>query len=99
MNPFACTPADGQADDDVARLDRGAVDHAVAVDDPDAGGGEVELVLAVDARQLGRLAADQRDARRAADLGGALDELGDLLEVDAGSRRRSRAGSAGRRRS
>ena len=45
-------------------------------------GGEVELVLAVDARQLGRLAADQRDTRRAADLGGALDEVGDLLQVD-----------------
>ena len=88
----------GKADDVVARFDRRAVDHAVALDDPDAGRGEVELALAVDARQLGRLAADQRDAGRAADLGGALDEVGHLLEVDRGRRRRSRAGSAGRRR-
>ena len=32
--------------------------------------------------QLRRLAADERDAGRAADLGGALDELGDLVELD-----------------
>ena len=44
--------------------------------------GEVELALAVDAGQLGRLAADERAAGRAADLGRALDQLGDLLEVE-----------------
>ena len=71
-----------KADHRVAGLDAGAIDHLVAVDDPDARGGEVKLFLAVDARQLGRLAANERDARSAADLGGALDELGDLLEVD-----------------
>ena len=32
--------------------------------------------------KLGGLAADERDARLAADGGGALDELGDLVEVD-----------------
>ena len=37
----------------------------------------------------------ERDARRAADLCRALDELGDLLELDARSRRRSRAASSG----
>ena len=72
----------GQADDDVARAHGGAVDHAVAVDDPDAGRGEVELALAIDARQLGGLAADQRHPGRAAHLGRALDELRDLLEVE-----------------
>ena len=84
MNPFACTPADGKADDVVARAHRRAVDDAVALDDPDAGRREVELALAVDARQLGRLAADQRDARSPADLGGPLDQLGDLLELELG---------------
>ena len=64
-------------------LDAGAVDQVVAVDDADAGAREVELAVAVDAGQLGRLAADQRAAGRAADLGRALDELGDLLELDA----------------
>ena len=71
---------------------------AVAVDDADAGRGEVELAVAVDARELGRLAADQRHAGGAADLGGALDQLRDLLEIDARRPRRSRAGSAARRR-
>ena len=94
VNPFACTPADGEADHGVAGRDRRAVDQVGALDDADAGAGEVELALAVDAGQLGRLAADERDAGRAADLGGALDELGDLLEVGSRSRRRSRAASA-----
>src|SRR5918996_956896 len=44
--------------------------------------GEVELALAVDARQLGRLAAEERTASGAADRGHALDELGHLLEVE-----------------
>src|SRR6476620_11078423 len=37
----------GEAEDDVARLHPGTVDQRVAVDDPDAGRGEVELVLPV----------------------------------------------------
>ena len=37
----------------------------------------------VDAGQLGGLAADEHAAGLAAHLGGALDELGDLLGVDA----------------
>ena len=61
---------------------RDAVDQVVAVDEADAGAGEVELVLPVDAGQLGGLAADQHAAGGAADLGGALDELGDLVELD-----------------
>ena len=87
-----------EADDDVAGLDRRAVEQRVAIDDADARAGEVELVLAVDARQLGRLAADERAAGRAADLRRAFDELGDLLELDRGSPRRSRGASAARRR-
>ena len=82
MNPFACTPADGEADHRVAALDGRAVDQLVAVDDADARAREVELALAVDPGQLRRLAADERDARRAAHLGRALDELGHLLELD-----------------
>ena len=72
----------GEAEHDVARLAALPVDQALAVDDPDAGAREVELVLAVDARQLGRLAADQRAAGLAADVGRALDQLGDLLELE-----------------
>src|SRR5205823_10250402 len=49
--------------------------------------GEVELLVAVDPRELGRLAPDQHAARRAAYLRRALDELGDLLWVDARRRR------------
>ena len=69
-----------EADDDVARLDRRTGQRLV--DDADAGAGEVELALGVDARQLGRLAADERDAGLAADGGRAFDELRHLVEVD-----------------
>ena len=55
----------------------------LALDDADAGPSEVELVVAVDAGQLGGLAADQRAACGPAHLRRAFDELGDLLEVDA----------------
>ena len=48
--------------------------------------------------QLGGLAADERDAGLAADLGGALDELGDGLEVDAVRRDVVEEEAAGRRR-
>ena len=71
-----------EADDRVAWLAAGAVDQVVPVDDADARAGEVELRLAVDARQLGRLSADQQAARGPADVRRALDELGDLLELD-----------------
>src|SRR5205814_3581004 len=73
----------GEADHDVAGRGARAVDQAVPVDDADARGREVQLPFAVDARQLGRLAADQHAAGGAADLRRALDELCDLLEVDA----------------
>jgi hypothetical protein len=69
-----------EADHDVARGDRGAVERLG--DHADARAREVELALRVDAGQLGGLAADERDARRAADFGSALDELGDFLEPD-----------------
>src|SRR5581483_2434632 len=69
-------------DDAVAGPDARAVDELVAIDDADAGTCEVELAVAVDARELGRLAADERAARLAADLRRALDEFGHLLELD-----------------
>ena len=59
-----------------------AVDHVVAVDEADDGAAEVELLVAVDARQLGRLSAEDRAAGGTADVGSALDELRDLLRVD-----------------
>src|SRR5262249_59679310 len=67
----------GEADHGVPGRDRAAVDQLARVDDTDARPGEVELALAVDAGQLGGLAADERDAGLAADLGGTLDELCD----------------------
>jgi hypothetical protein len=69
-----------QADDGVTRLHGRAVDHPVALDDADAGRGEVELALAIDVGHL-RLAADGT-VSRAAHLGGAVDQLGDLVEVE-----------------
>ena len=59
-----------------------AVDDTVALDEPDARARDVQLVLAVDAGQLRGLAADQRDARGAADLGRTFDQRRHLLEVD-----------------
>src|SRR5581483_2913507 len=61
----------GKADHDVASLDGRAVDELPRLDDADARPGEVELTVAVDPRQLRRLAADERDARLPADGGGA----------------------------
>jgi hypothetical protein len=73
----------GEPHDEVALDDRRGVDQAVTLDDPDTGRSEVELVGPVHVRQLGRLAADERDARHTADFRSALDELGDLVEIDA----------------
>ena len=82
MKPLAWTPADAEPDDGVACLDPGAVDQPLPLDDADAGAREVELAFPVDAGKLRRLAADERDPGLAADLGRALDELRDLLELD-----------------
>ena len=92
MNPFACTPAEAKpitASPAATVLPSTSSSRSTM---PTQVAGEVELALAVDAGQLGGLAADERDAGLAADLGGALDELGDLLEVDRRPPRRSRAG-------
>jgi hypothetical protein len=72
-----------------------AVDQVVAVDDADDRAAEVELLLAVDAGQLGRLAAEDRAAGGPADLRRALDELRDPLRVD---RARSDVGEEEERR-
>ena len=63
---------------------RGArpVDQLVAPDEADDRPAEVELVVPVDPRQLGGLAAEDRAPGGAADVRGALDELHDLLRVD-----------------
>ena len=45
-------PVGWEADDDVALRNLGAVDEAVAVDEADAGAGEVELAVSVDPGQL-----------------------------------------------
>ena len=66
-------PGRGEADDCVTVLDPRPVDDAFAFDDADGRAAEVDLVLAIDARQLGRLATEDRAAGGAADVGGALD--------------------------
>jgi hypothetical protein len=74
----------GEAEDDVARLHPGTVDQRVAVDDPDAGRGEVELVLrytsgiSAVSPPISATPAVRQTFRR------ALDELRDLLELDPG---------------
>src|SRR5262249_57592779 len=73
-----------ETDDRVSFLHAGAVDQIVALDEPDAGAGEVQLSLAIDAGQLGGLTPDQGAARLPADAGGPLDELGDLVEIARG---------------
>ena len=82
MKPFACTPADGSPTTTSPATTCRAVDHAVALDDAEACPGEVELTVPVDARQLGRLPADQRHAGGTTDLGSALHELHDLVGID-----------------
>ena len=52
-----------QADDDVAGREPGAIDQPVALDDPGARAGEVELARVEQPGMLGRLAADERAAR------------------------------------
>ena len=75
-------PRGRQPEDDVSVRHTRAVDERVARDQADAGPGEVELLVAIDARHLGGLAPEQRASGRAADVGRALDELRDLLEVE-----------------
>jgi hypothetical protein len=70
----------GETEHDVPGLDPRAVDYAVTRNQPDARACEVELLLAVDARHLRRLAAEERTPGGAARLSRALDELGHLLE-------------------
>src|SRR5438477_1955287 len=73
-------PGGRKADHDVSSLDLRSVERLL--DDAHARPGEVELPLAVDAGELGRLAADERHAGRAADLRRTFDEVRDLLELD-----------------
>ena len=71
-----------QADHDVSGAAAGAVDQLRAPHETDARSREVELALAVDARQLGGLAADERAAGRPADGREPLHEVGNLLELE-----------------
>ena len=81
--PVRVDPRRAEADDHVALLAvLRPVDEILALDDADAGAGEVELLVAVDPGQLGGLAADERAAGGAADFRGTLDELGDELRLD-----------------
>ena len=72
----------GQPEDDVAGLCPRPVDELGAGDDADDGPAEVDLLVAVDPGKLRRLAAEDRAAGGAADVGGAFHELRDLIRVD-----------------
>ena len=72
-------PGGGDADDDVTRRDRLAVDDARPLHAADGEPGEVVLARRVEPGQLGRLAADERAAGLAAALRDALDHVGALL--------------------
>ena len=64
-----------QADQDVARLDRPAVDDLRPLDDADDEAGDVVFAVGVEPRHLRRLAADQRAAVLAARPRHAGDDL------------------------
>ena len=57
-----------QADEDVADADARRIRHHRALDDPDHAAGQVVAAVAIRPGHLGRLAADDRDARRSARL-------------------------------
>ena len=82
MKPFACTPAEGKpitaSPASIAR----AVDSRSRSTIPTQVPAKSSSLVPVDPGKLGRLAADQRDSRLAADLGRTLDELRNLLEID-----------------
>src|SRR6185312_3041871 len=66
--------ARGEAEHDVAGCDLAPGDEAVALDGADREAGEVVIAGAVQARHLGRLAADEGAARYGAGLGDARDD-------------------------
>jgi hypothetical protein len=78
-----CVQARGrEPEDDVAGPAARAVDEVGATHETDAGAGEVELFVAVDPRELGALASEDRATCLATDGCRAFDQLGDFLEVE-----------------
>ena len=71
--------ARAEANDRVARLDRGSVDQLVALDDADAAAREVERLGLHEPRMLRRLPADEGAAGELAAARDGRDELGDAL--------------------
>ena len=76
--------ARGEAEDDVARREIAARQDPVALDRADGEAGEVVVALAVEARHLRGLAADQRGAGHAAALRDPLDDARRRLHVERG---------------
>ena len=76
----------GQADDDVARPRRAAVDHVAALDDADAAARQVERVLGHQVGMLRGLAADEGAARVATAGRDGPDQLRDRLGDDMADR-------------
>src|SRR5690606_31776119 len=72
----------GHRDHGVTRTDAVGAEEQVGLHHAGAGPGDVEVVLAQQARVLGGLAADQRAAGQHTALGDALDDGGDPLGVD-----------------
>ena len=84
MNPFAWRPFEGRPRTASPASQREPSTRSALADEADHRPGEVELVVAVDPGQLGRLAAEDRAAGFAADRGRAGDQLGDLGQVERG---------------
>ena len=80
--PFACSPDDGSPSTTSPAATREPSTSRSRVTSPTQVPAKSSSPVAVDARHLRGLAAEQRAARLAADLRGALDERGDVVEVE-----------------
>ena len=72
----------GEAEHDVAGREVAARQKPLALDRADGEAGEVVVAAPIEARHLGRLAADQRRAGHAAALGDALDDVAAVVDVE-----------------
>ena len=71
-----------QSEDHIARPRSRAVEEVIALDDAEAGSGEVERALLHEPWVLGRLAADQRTTRLSTARGHAADEICNAVRIE-----------------
>ena len=84
--PFECTTRGGEAEHDVARLDVGARQERAALGGADREAGEIIVAIVVEARHLGRLAADERASGLPATVRDARDEARSLRGIELAGR-------------